>query len=40
MENETPPGIPGWVKVLGALALAALVLFLVLHWMGGAQVRH
>jgi hypothetical protein len=32
--------MPRWVKVLGGVALAALVLFLVLHLAGVAPARH
>ncbi|MEU2930805.1 hypothetical protein ABZ636_38240 [Streptomyces sp. NPDC007251] len=31
---EKPPGTPRWVKVSGAVALAFVVVFLVLHLSG------
>jgi hypothetical protein len=33
----TAPGAPRWVKVSGAVALALVVLFLVLHLTGGGM---
>ena len=40
VEGETAPGTPTWVKVLGVLFLAVLLVFLVLHLTGAAPVRH
>jgi hypothetical protein len=33
--SDTPPGTPRWVKVLGAVALAAILLVVVLMLVGG-----
>jgi hypothetical protein len=33
--GDTPPGIPRWVKVLGIVALAAVLLVVVLVLLGG-----
>ncbi|UXY25309.1 hypothetical protein [Streptomyces sp. HUAS TT20] len=33
-DRATPPAAPRWVKVSGAVALAAVVVFLVLHLSG------
>ncbi|NGO12230.1 hypothetical protein G5C60_32650 [Streptomyces sp. HC44] len=33
----TTPGAPRWVKVSGAVALAVIVLFLVLHLTGSGM---
>ncbi|MFI6012388.1 hypothetical protein ACIBAG_26830 [Streptomyces sp. NPDC051243] len=33
-DRATAPGAPRWVKVSGAVALAVVVLFLVLHLTG------
>jgi hypothetical protein len=35
--REAPPGAPRWVKISGAVALAVVVLFLVLHLTGSGM---
>ena len=37
---DTPPGIPTWLKVLGALLLLTAVVFGVLHLLTGGGPRH
>ncbi|OAH12790.1 hypothetical protein STSP_38270 [Streptomyces jeddahensis] len=36
-DRGMPPGAPRWVKVSGAVALAVVVLFLVLHLTGSGM---
>lgn len=34
MDQETAPGIPMWVKVMGGILLVVLLAFLALHLTG------
>ena len=34
------PGAPGWVRWLGILAVALVLLFVVLHLTGNAPMSH
>jgi hypothetical protein len=39
-DRETPPGLPRWVKVFGVVILGLLVLFVILHLLGGGFRGH
>jgi hypothetical protein len=40
LDRRLTPGTPLWVKVLGIIALLALVLFVILHLAGGGMGGH
>jgi hypothetical protein len=45
MKPQTPreaerPGVPRWVKVLGAIAILLAVAFVVLHFVGLSPAGH
>ncbi|MDQ6693348.1 MAG: hypothetical protein M3014_02870 [Chloroflexota bacterium] len=40
MDPDTPPSTPGWVKVLGIIAVVLILLFVGLHLTGLAPVGH
>ena len=39
-DTGVEPGTPRWVKVLGLIALALLLLFVILHLTGGGFGGH
>jgi hypothetical protein len=39
-EGDRPPGAPRWVRVFGAFAVVLVVLFVVLHLVGGGFRGH
>lgn len=38
--NEDNAGVPRWVYVLGIIALAVILLFVILHFSFGGPMRH
>lgn len=38
--NETPAGLPRWVKVFGIIATLLLLLFIILHFTIGGPGNH
>lgn len=38
--QESPPGVPTWVKVLGGLLALTLVVFVAMHLLTGDTMRH
>lgn len=39
-DRESPPGMPRWVKVLGIIIILSLVLFVIVHLLGGGFRGH
>ena len=40
VDDEAPPRIPMWVKILGGMLLLVLGTFLALHFTGRMAVHH
>jgi hypothetical protein len=39
-DRETPPGIPRWVKAFGLIVIGLLLLFVIVHRLGGGFRGH
>jgi hypothetical protein len=39
-DRETQPGMPRWVKVLGIIIILSVVLFVIVHLLGGGFRGH
>jgi hypothetical protein len=39
-DRESPPSMPRWVKVLGLIVLGLVILFVLVHLLGGGFRAH
>ena len=39
-DRESPPSMPRWVKVLGIIVIVLVLVFIILHLIGGGLGGH